>query len=283
MDPLYDTHVHVWDPGVLDLPWLKGSPAFDRIFSWQEYLRDAQSLGITEAIYMEVDAKETSFDAELAVVKDLLNTPGTILRGAVMGGRPGSPDFASWLDVLAGDPRIRGVRETLHTPSRPAGRCLDPAYINGVRLMGERGFTFDACMRVGELADAASLAAACPDTTIVLDHLGNPPISAGVSDSWRRALEALAAEPNMVGKMSGLIQNADGETWSTEDFAPFMECLLEAFGPERVVWGSNWPVCTLKGSLSRWVATTHEVLQARSEPERAAVLHGNAPRLYGLD
>ena len=83
--------------------------------------------------------------------------------------------------------------------------------------------------------------------------------------------------------MSGLIQNTDGETWSTEDFAPFMECLLDAFGPERVVWASNWPVCTLKGSLSRWVATTREVLQARPESERAAVLHGNAPRLYGLD
>lgn len=283
MDAIFDTHLHVWDPTILNLEWLDDAPEFNRAFSIQEYLREAEPLGIAEIIYMEVDAHESCFQTELDCVHSLLEDSGSRIQGAVMGGRLDAPDFSDWLDVLLSDPRVYGVREVLHTPQRPAGHCLQPAFLDGVRLLGARGLVFDACVRVGELTDVAALAKACPNTTIVLDHLGNPPIQDGPTEAWRSSLEAVARQPNTVGKMSGLIQNTSAENWTTEDFAPFMELFITAFGPQRIVWGSNWPVCGLDGSLSRWVQTTLEVLMGYSDAEKSAVLHDNAQRIYGMD
>ena len=173
MDTLLDTHMHIWDPAVLELPWLAGVPELNREFTLAEFRAEAEQLSITNAIYMEVAAAVTSFGAELETVRVTMDSD-PFLAGAVVGGRPGSPEFASWLDVLAEDPRIHGVREVLHTAVKPAKRCLEEDFIAGIQLLGERGYTFDACMRAGELQDIARLANACPDTTIVLDHFGKP-------------------------------------------------------------------------------------------------------------
>ena len=282
MDALYDTHMHIWDPGVLTMSWLDGVPELDRVIGITDYLADAEDLGITDAIYIEVEVDPASFDAEYAAGIALMDAPGSIVRGAVMGGRPDEPGFPAWLDHLAADSRIRGVREVLHAGSRPSGRCLGDAFKAGIRLLGERGLSFDLCMRVGELSDAASLIRDCPGTRFILDHFGNPPVEAGVTDAWRRDLEKIAALPNAFGKMSGLIQNTKSEDWTTDDFAPFIDALVESFGHERIIWASNWPVCTLNGSLRRWVETTREVLEAYPEDVRQAICNGNARNVYSL-
>ncbi|MCH2162435.1 MAG: amidohydrolase family protein [Phycisphaerales bacterium] len=280
MDPLVDTHVHIYDPQALELGWVKHVPLLDRVFSADDYEALARPLGIVGAVYMEVDADPPIHGRELAMIKAEMDRPGCLLKGAVVGGSPSDPAFAGWLDVLAADPRVVGVRQVLHNAGIPPGTCLQPAFIEGVQALGERGLVFDVCIRWDDLGDAVELARACPGTSLVIDHHGNPPVPSGIDEAWRRRLDAVAGEPNTVGKMSGLIQHMENASWDTEMCAPYMEHQLDAFGPDRVVWGSNWPVCTLHGSLERWVAASREVMEARSGEERAAVFHGNAQRIY---
>ena len=273
-----DSHFHLWRPARGDYGWL--TPAAGilyRDYEPQEFAPLLATHGIDAAILVQAapSAAETEF---------LLAHAG---RHSWIAGVVGWTDLAAGdaparIATLAGRPKLLGLRPMLQDLDDPAwilGDAVRPA----LRAMARHGIVFDALVRAAQLPAIRVLATRHPDLSIVLDHFGNPQISEGVTDSWRRALDDVAREPNTVGKMSGLIQNADSDAWTTEDFAPFLDCLLESFGPQRVVWGSNWPVCTVKGSLSRWVATTREVLQGRSESERVAVLHSNAPRIYSLD
>ena len=127
---------------------------------------------------------------------------------------------------------------------------------------------------------ATRLVDACPKTRFVLDHLGRPDVAAGVTTDWSEGLRAMADRENVIVKLSGLIECAGGIDWTVGTFRPFFELALDRFGPDRMLWGSNWPVCELGGSLERWVAATRSLLADHPDAVRAAVLHENARRVY---
>lgn len=280
MDTFFDTHLHVWDPVTLELPWLPLDSELRRPFTSSAFRIEGAQLGITDAVYMEVDTPADGHGTELELIQATMDRADSIVRSAVMGGRPDSADFKAWIGRLKKDPRIVGVREVLHTADRLPGRCLEESFIRGVRALGRRGLLFEACVRSEELKDVAELARACPRTKIVLDHHGNPNVEGGATDQWRRAIDEVAAQRNTLGKMSGLIQHMSNPDWTTAMFAPFMNHLIDAFGADRVVWGSNWPVCLLRGDLGPWVETTNDVLAGRSPSERRAIMRGTAERVY---
>jgi L-fuconolactonase len=172
------------------------------------------------------------------------------MAGAVVGGRPAAPDFADYLDrVTAGDGAtyIKGVRQTLHGGGTPPGFCLGDNFVRGMRTLGEHGLCFDLCLRPGELQDGARLAQMCPDTRFILDHCGNAPVRPGADlTDWKRSLDAVAARPNTVCKISGIVAGSGGPgQWTPDDLAPAILHCAGAFGPDRVMFGSDWPVCTL--------------------------------------
>ena len=280
MERILDTHVHVYDANALNLDWVADAPLLDGVWAADAYASEAMSVGIDAAVYMEVDAPPQSWEAEFSAIRSEMDRPDTLLRTAVVGGDPAMPGFVDWLDALGRDSRVVGVRRVLHTDASPSGRCLEPAFIAGVRALGERGMVFDACVRPGELGDVIGLARACPGTTIVLDHLGNPAVSQGVDPSWWEVVSGCAEERNIVGKLSGLIQHMHADDWTTATFAPFMDRFVEVFGPSRITWASNWPVCNLHGSLARWVETSLEFLSGFSPDERAAILRTTGQRIY---
>ncbi len=282
METFFDTHLHVWDPVTLDLPWLASDSPLRRPFTSGAFRIEGAQLGITDAVYMEVDTTPELHSTELELVQALLDRSDSIVRSAVLGARPDAPDFRSWIDRLREDRRIVGIREVLHTDEKPRGRCLEEDFAKGIRAAGRKGLLFEACVRSDELEDVAELARLCPRTKIVLDHHGNPDVQGGVTDAWRRGIDAVAAQKNTIGKMSGLIQHMSKPDWTTAMFTPFMSHLVDAFGADRIVWGSNWPVCLLAGDLGPWVETTNEVLATRTPEERTAIMHGTAQRVYGV-
>jgi L-fuconolactonase len=172
-----------------------------------------------------------------------------------------------------------GVRRLLQ--GAPAAAITHPRLAEGVRLLGEKGLTFDLCVSHEQLRAAARLVEACPDTSFVLDHLGKPAVAASLLDPWRDDIRRLAAFPNVTCKLSGLATEA-GPGWTSADVRPYLEHALEVFGPGRCMVGSDWPVLTLAGTMERWFDAVLDVVGRLREQDVRAVLDDTASTVYGI-
>jgi len=297
MQPIIDTHQHLWDVDKFRLPWLADVPALQRSYLTSDYLSATAGLGVVKAVYMEVDVAPEQQGAEAEALIDLCAQEDTPTVAAVISGRPASSDFEGYIRRYANHPAIVGVRQVLHVPDAPAGLCLTPQYVQNIRLLGELGLSFDICMRPGELGDAVALAAQCPNTRFVIDHCGNgdPYVIAGGDpipapdpfahsrEQWMTDMAALAALPNTICKISGIIARTR-PGWTAADLAPAVNHCLDSFGFGRVVFGGDWPVCNLGAgsSYGAWVAALQTIVSHRSRQEQAALFHDNAAAFYGL-
>ncbi|WP_406697853.1 amidohydrolase family protein [Singulisphaera sp. Ch08] len=282
MIPIIDTHQHLWDLTRFRLPWLTADSPLAKSFLMDDYLKAVEGLGVVKSVYMEVDVEPAQHKAEADYVIDLCRRHVGPMVGAVIGGRPVSDGFAADLDRYKDEPAIKGIRQVLHGGSTPRGYCLDPKFIRGIRLLGERGLSFDLCMRSGELSDGAQLIDACPGTSFILDHCGNPSVREKDLAAWRADISRLAERKNLVCKVSGIVASAAPDPWTSDDLAPIVNHVLSAFGPDRVIFGGDWPVCTLAATPRQWVEALRTIVQARSEVERRKLFHDNALRVYRL-
>jgi L-fuconolactonase len=170
----------------------------------------------------------------------------------------------------------------LHGPSTPAGYCLQKPFIAGIQLLGRLGLSFDICIRAAELPDAARLVDACPGTFFVLDHCGNPDLAQRDHTAWRRDIADIAKRNNVVVKISGIVATVKPGQWTPEDLAPIVNHTLDAFGPDRVMFGGDWPVCTLGGSYRQWYDALRQIVAGRPASEQQRLFHDNAIRHYRL-
>lgn len=275
---IFDTHLHLVDRKRLSYPWLKDAPALDLDWTYDDYAATARRMGITDVLHMEVDVAETDIDAETAFVAGLMQQPDSLVRGAISGARPEAPGFAAWLERV--DRRVvKGVRRVLHVvPDEVSQSAL---FRQNITRLGAAGLPFDIVMLARQLPLAKALADACPDTVFVLDHCGVPDIAGGAFDTWAADIADLARRPNLTIKLSG-VSAYTGGPWTLETLRPWIDHVLQQFGPGRMVWGSDSPVCTLHSNLAEWVAASHALLSALSRDERDAVLQGNARRLWKI-
>ena len=285
-----DTHVHCWSE---DLPPWLDDPALVSIATPRTIAdyRAAAGDGLAGAVYMEVDVAPKDRAKEVAAVVAMCSDPANKLRGAVIGAPvvDGSvEEFAQYLDVHAKSEWVKGCRQVLH--AQPVGTCVRDDIVEKARLCGERGLVFELCMRSDDLLSAAKLAAAAPGTRFVLDHCGgHHNIPEGGRDVWQRGIEACAALPNVWCKLSGLL-GAQGGTdgaagaaaWSAAAQAETVQACLRAFGEGRLLFGGDWPVCTLTASLGAWVACVDDLLKECSAERRAKLLKRNAEEVYRL-
>lgn len=283
---LVDTHQHLWDLDRFTLPWLKRGGEIGRNFLLKDYNEACAGTLIQKAVYMEVDVAEEQKTAEADFVISVCEDPRSLTKGAVIGGLPASPGFKNYVDRYQGVRWIKGVRQVLNG-AKP-GTCLGEDFVRGIRLLGERGLCFDLCLPPDQLEDAATLAERCPETRFVLDHCGNadpkafPPGAKTPPDAWRRGIDRLAARPNVIGKISGIVARAPKGPWEPSLLAPPINHCLDAFGPDRVVFGSDWPVCLLGASLFRWVEALRVVVAPRPVEQQRKLFHENAVRFYSL-
>ena len=282
MIPVVDTHQHLWDPTKFRLPWLKEGSPLARSFLMSDYLSATEGLNIVKAIYMEVDLDPEQQTAEAQYIVDICKRGNTPTVAAVISGRPASEGFKKYLEPFKGSRYIKGVRQVLHNADIPAGYCLKAEFIKGVRLLGEFGMSFDICVRPAELLDAAKLIDACPSTRFILDHCGNANVQAPDHSQWKRDIAAVAKRKQVVCKVSGIVVSAKPGAWSVDDLAPIVKHTLEVFGPDRVMFGGDWPVCTLAATYRQWVHALESIVRNRGEEERRKLFHGNAMKFYAL-
>ena len=289
--PVVDTHQHLWDLSKFRLPWQKNEPKLAKNHVVSDYLKATENLGdvdgklakIVKKVYMEVDVEPAQQSAEAEYVLDLCRRADNPMVAAVVSGRPASDGFAKYLDAFKDNRYIKGVRQVLHGPETPAGYCLDKKFIDGIRLLGKRHLSFDLCMRPGELLDAAKLIDACPETRFILDHCGNGDVQAKDRSQWQKDIAEVAKRKNVVGKVSGIVVTAKPDHWNADDLAPIVKHTLEVFGPDRVMFGGDWPVCTKTATFRQWFQALAAIVGDRSAEEKRKLFHDNAVRFYGLE
>ncbi|MFF5308095.1 amidohydrolase family protein [Streptomyces massasporeus] len=273
-----DAHHHVWDLSVRDQDWITGpelSP-LRRDFTMKDLASEARAAGVTRTVLVQTvtGPEETPEFLALAAEHDLI--AGVV--GWTDLTRPDVADELARLRALPGGPYLKGIRHQVQGEPDP-GWLLRPDVQRGLAAVGDAGLVYDLVVLPHQLPACARAAAALPGLTFVLDHLGKPPIAAGALEPWATGLRALAALPNTVAKLSGLVTEADPASWTVEDLRPYADVALEAFGPGRLMYGSDWPVCTLGAAYGDTLDLTRRLTDPHDHPQ---ILETTATRVYGL-
>lgn len=192
-----------------------------------------------------------------------------------------SPDLARQLAEYASHPLLVGLRHVIHDEADDRF-MLRPDFMRGIGQLEEYGLTYDLLLFPKHLIHAVKLAEHFPGQRFVLDHLGKPGIKAGKMEPWKRDISRLAACPNVWCKLSGMVTEADHENWTPGDLKPYMEVVLDAFEPERIMTGSDWPVCRLAGEYPEIMNIVSVFTADMSEENRAKILRQNAVNFYQL-
>ncbi|MCZ4290643.1 amidohydrolase family protein [Hoeflea alexandrii] len=277
---IIDTHLHVVDPWTLDYPWLATVPALNQGWPYSAYELEARRAGIARTLHMEVDVAPERIEDETNYIATLAQRPDSLIAGAIASCRPEEPEFAAYLERQRHNPLVKGFRRVLHV--MPDEVSEQPLFRDNIKRMAGSGLTFDLCVLPRQLPNAMALADLAPDVTFILDHCGVPDIKGDARQPWQDHITELARRPNVVAKISGVIAYADPETWIADTLRPWVEHTISSFGWDRVVWGSDWPVCTLGGGLMAWVAATHALTNGASGDEKQKLLAGNARRIWNL-
>ena len=277
---MLDAHVHYWDPGRFDYPWLRPHPRLARAFLPGDLLTHLGAAPrVAGVLVVQADCRWDQAEAEVAWVEELAATAppirGMVAAAPLERGRA----CAELLAALARRPLVVGVRRLLE--GEAAGFARSPEFVQGTRLLAGHELVSDLCIRHDQFAEVIELVRRCPDVSFVLDHLGKPDIAAGRFRPWADDLATLAAFPNVHAKLSGLTREA-GPHWRPETVLPYLSHALETFTPRRCLFGSDWPVVTLHATYAQWVDVVAEALDGLTPQDQADVLGGTAGRLYRL-
>lgn len=299
MIPIVDTHQHLWDLSILRLPWLEEFVELRENHVMSTYFEASKTFEVAKTVYMEVDVSPDQIEREAKYVLGLCDAPENPMAGATLRGSPGSEGFAEWARKCAADPRVKGLRQVIFPPDFAPDYCLQESFIADMQLLGKLGLHFDFCIRPADLSSASILAQECPETLFILDHCGNahPEVVNGSlsarevedtvyrheADSWKRDIESLGRLPNVVCKVSGIIARLPKGKDAADSLAPTVNHCLDSFGPDKVVFGSDWPVCNMGASYQAWVEALAQIISSRDQSEHRKLLADNAVRFYRLE
>ena len=276
---IIDTHQHLWDLDQFDYSWTKNQPALNRSFRFDDYYAATAGFDIIKTVHLECDVDEHHMLGETQHILRLAEQPDNPLSGVVACCRPEHEDFPAYLDQIAGHPLLKGLRRILHVV--PDEVSLTPCFVPNLRLLEQHNLSFDICVLARQMPLAIRLVEECPGVQFILDHIGNPSVAENDLTQWRKDLAILANHPNIVCKVSGVITNAS-DHWTAEELRPAVESVIECFGWERVMFGSDWPVCTLKGTFKQWTEALLELTKDAGAENREKLFRANAERVYKL-
>ncbi len=288
---IVDAHHHVWDLTVRDQPWLAQPELapLRRNFLLSDLEPEAAAMGVTSTVLVQTVAEPEETPEMLALAASTALVAGVV--GWVDLEAPGVADAIGALRDLPGGDRLVGIRHPVLAEPDPDW-LTRPAVLRGLTAVAAAGLVYDVVTVGPQLRAAVAAAAATPQLTFVLDHLGNPELRSTADESWASAFGAFAALPNTVGKLSGILGEPPADPASTAPATsgpqtahldPYYEIALTSFGPERLMFGSDWPVSTLTMRYSGIVATARSLTAGLSHAEQSAIFRGTAQRTYQLD
>ena len=279
--PIVDSHVHLYDPSWLRYGWLRRVPRIERRYDLGDFDRCRGEVAVDKLVFAEVAVDQGLHFAEAAWVQGLADhdprLAGMIAHAPLEKGAAVAAD----LERLAQYRSLRGIRRLIEGEPDPS-ICLAPDFLAGLQLLPRHGLTFDICVKHWGLVFAIELARRRPEVQFVLDHIGKPGIRHGLVEPWKSQLRELARLSNVVCKLSGVITEADHQHWRRDQLRPYVAHVLECFGFDRVMYGSDWTVSELTHQYPEWVAILDEITAGCSEAELRGLYRDTAIRTYRL-
>lgn len=274
-----DTHQHLIYRDRFSYGWTAKYKALAKgDFTLADHRALSASRGVAGSIFMEVDVPDAQYRDEARFVASLVGSHG--LLGQVASCRPETDaGFDDWLAECA-TLHVRGLRRILH--EAPDDLSRSPTFRQNLRKIGKAGLPFDLVVLTRQHGVAIDLLRALPDQQFVLDHCGVPDVAGGDFATWSTSLRALAAFPNLTAKLSGITTYCAPGTATLATIKPYVDHLIDCFGPARILWGSDWPLVNIRSTLPDWLTLTRTLIADLSPTERAAIAHGTAKRVYGL-
>ena len=282
LGPIVDSHVHLWDPTRFRMPWLDGNERIGKPFGLAEFREHSAGIDVEGIVYLQVEVTPPYALLEAQWVADQ-PADGPPILGIVPWAPLEDGDRArSFLDAMVKiDPRIKGIRR-LYQGEPDLDFCIRPDFIRGVQILPEYGLSFDLGVFHQHLKNTITLVRACPEVSFVLDHIGKPDIKNGMVQPWQDEIRELASFPNVVCKVSGMVTEAEPDTWTTADLRPYVEHVLASFGEDRVMFGGDWPVVLMASPYRRWVESLDEITAGLSDAAKRKLWNENARRFYRL-
>jgi len=277
---IVDSHVHFWDLSLLRYPWIEHGSPFDRTYGLEDYCGASRGSPVDGMVFVEADAAASCSLHEALWAQRLSGTDARIRAVVARVALTENPTMLGDLDALAAVPLVRGIRDNIqgHSP----GFTAQPAFVQGVKAVGKRGLHFELCLKHHQLGETLELARSCGEVPLVLDHCAKPDIRKGQREPWLSQLRQLAALPNTVCKISGLVTEADWAQWHPEEVLWYARQAADAFGPTRILFGSDWPVCEAAGGFQKWLCAAEMLAAPWTTGERESFFSGNAERVYRL-
>jgi len=279
MPRLVDAHHHLWDLAVRDQDWITGEALapIRRSFGPGDLAEAAEGVDATVLVQTVTVTEETPEFLAIAEGNELVQA---VVGWVDLTAASVADDLAALLDGPGGR-WLRGIRHQVQGEPDPRWLCRDDVR-RGLRAVAEAGLVYDLLTLPHQLAAAIETVASLPEATFVLDHCSKPPVVAGTLEPWASDVRELASYPNVTCKLSGLVTEADWQTWTTDDLRPFSDVVLDAFGPDRVMFGSDWPVCLLAASYDEVLGAADTLTEHLTDDERDAVFGATATRVYRL-
>ena len=274
-----DTHAHFWDVDRLHYPWIEAGSPFDRSFHLADYQRVSAGVPVERMVFVECDAHarcsldEARWVAGLAEIDPRIQA--IVARWSLLDDAA-----ADTLDALAAMPLVRGIRDNIQ--NNPPGFALQDRFVAGVREVHRRGLHFELCLKHVQLEETIELVRRCPDGQFVLDHCAKPGIADALREPWASGMREMASLPNVVCKISGLITEADWANWVPDEILWYARTAAEAFGHDRIMFGSDWPVSEAAGGYMVWFRLADALTANWGAAGRDRFFRTNAERIYRL-
>ncbi len=279
--PIIDSHIHLLDQKRFGYAWSSGAPALKRDWTPDDLAASARPYEIEGLVFVEVDVDMPQYLDEADWVDELARRDPRVLGAVVClpveRGRAIEPE----IEKIAKLASVRGVRRLIQNQPDPE-YVLQQGFLEAIRLLPQYGLSFDVCIFHSQAANTLKMMRACPDVAFVLDHIGKPGIKMGLLDPWRQHIREMAALPNVVCKLSGVTTEADHRGWTRDQLRPYIDHVVECFGPDRILYGGDWPVSELAGTYLQWLATLDWATGGFSPADKRKLFRDNAVKAYRL-
>ena len=279
--PIVDAHIHLLDQQRFGYSWATEAPALKRDWTPDDLANAAKPIEIEGFVFVEVDVDMPQYLDEADWVDGLAKLDRRVL-GAVAclpleRGSSVEPEMAR----IAKLKTVRGVRRLIQNQADPEF-VLRPGFLDAMRLLPKFDLSFDVCIFHTQMPNTLAMMRQCPEVSFILDHIGKPGIKAGLLDPWRAHIREMAALPNVVCKLSGVTTEADMKTWTRDQLRPYIDHIIECFGPDRILYGGDWPVSELAGSYLQWLTTLDWATAGFSRADNRKLFRENAIKVYRL-
>jgi L-fuconolactonase len=278
---IIDSHIHLLDQKRFSYGWAAGAPALKRDWGIGDLVRSAKPYEIEGIVFVEVDVDMPQYLDEADWVDDIARTD-KLLKGSVVclpleQGAALEGEIARVAKLKA----TRGVRRLIQNQTDP-DYVQRPGFLEALKLLPKYGLSFDICIFHRQLANTIEMVRRCPEVSFVLDHIAKPGVKDGLVEPWRTELAELAKAPNVVCKLSGVTTEAAHDAWTPAQLRPYIDHVVACFGPDRILYGGDWPVSELAGDYLQWLTTLETATSHFSPQERRKLFRDNAIRVYRL-